>query len=308
MREDDWERLRKAMHRHRLQPFKLARVMYGYVWILVYVAALSVAVGVYSRTLVEAYHWPMLSLSSVQAFFSAITFALTLLLVFKTNSSYARWWEARKDVGQLVSLAHNIVRQGVAYIPPHQAHLVHALARWAAAAMWVVKSTVRPLVAGQLRNELRGVLLPAELEWLLEQSHRPLALGQALSSIVAASDMDPMAKSRLDTMLSLYTFEFGACGRIYNTAIPFCYTRHTSRFLMVYLTLLPLLLWPMAGWASPPLAVVIAFLLLGVENIGAFIEEPFHVIAFDTFCSAVHRDIRGIIKMHDSIGNVPIHQ
>lgn len=23
MREDDWERLRKAMHRHRLQPFKL---------------------------------------------------------------------------------------------------------------------------------------------------------------------------------------------------------------------------------------------------------------------------------------------
>jgi predicted membrane chloride channel (bestrophin family) len=48
---------------------------------------------------------------------------------------------------------------------------------------------------------------------------------QALSSIVAASDMDPMAKTRLDGMLTLYTFEFGACGRIYNTAIPFCYTR-----------------------------------------------------------------------------------
>jgi hypothetical protein len=41
--------------------------------------------------------------------------------------------------------------------------------------------------------------------------------------------------------------------------------------------LLPLLLRPMSGWVSPPLAVVIAFLLLGVENIGAFIEEPFHV-------------------------------
>lgn len=57
------------------------------------------------------YQWPMLGLQPVQTFFSAITFALTLLLVFKTNSSYARWWEARKDVGQLVSLAHNIVRQ-----------------------------------------------------------------------------------------------------------------------------------------------------------------------------------------------------
>jgi hypothetical protein len=74
-------------------------------------------------------------------------------------------------------------------MPAHQAHLAHALARWASAAMWVVKSTVRPLVAGQLRNELSGVLLPAELEWLLEQPHRPLALGQvgACASSVALS-------------------------------------------------------------------------------------------------------------------------
>lgn len=85
--------------------------MFGYFWILLYVAALSVAVGVYYKTLVRVYGWPMLSLQSVQTFFSAVTFALTLLLVFKTNSSYARWWEARKDVGQLVSLAHNIARQ-----------------------------------------------------------------------------------------------------------------------------------------------------------------------------------------------------
>jgi predicted membrane chloride channel (bestrophin family) len=61
--------------------------------------------------LLQWYNWPMLGIQSVQTFFSAITFALTLLLVFKTNSSYARWWEARKDVGQLVSLVQDIVRQ-----------------------------------------------------------------------------------------------------------------------------------------------------------------------------------------------------
>lgn len=120
---------------------------------------------------------------------------------------------------------------------------------------------------------------------------------------------------------------------------------------------LPLLLWPLAGWASPVLAVLIAFLLLGVENIGCFIEEPFHVsgrnvvcmpspsslrpswhevvgkipagagtqfiqivvfwpgntlfcpplcvcvlqvVAFDTFCSAVQRDVQNILAMHDN--------
>lgn len=57
-----------------------------------------------------------------------------------------------------------------------------------------------------------------------------------------------------------------------------CPQAHKS--LMCYLTLMPLLLWPMSGWASPFLSVVIAFLLLGVENIGAYIEEPFHVSCY----------------------------
>lgn len=68
--------------------------------------------------------------------------------------------------------------QAVAYFPPHQAQLTHALARWASAAMWVVKFTVRPAAAGQLRDELMGVLQPQELDWLLAQPHMPLALGQ----------------------------------------------------------------------------------------------------------------------------------
>eukprot|EP00879_Flechtneria_rotunda_P031097 GHRR01033941.1.p1 GENE.GHRR01033941.1~~GHRR01033941.1.p1 ORF type:complete len:228 (+),score=50.69 GHRR01033941.1:112-795(+) len=117
MKEEDWSRLRRATYRHKLQPCKLARVMLGYFWILVYVAVLTVAVGLYSSIAVQYYGWPMLSLQSVQTFFSAITFALTLLLVFKTNSSYARWWEARKDVGQLVSCAHNLVRQVCRQMP-----------------------------------------------------------------------------------------------------------------------------------------------------------------------------------------------
>jgi hypothetical protein len=52
----------------------------------------------------------MLSVAAVETFFSAITFALTLLLVFKTNSCYARWWEARSKVGLLTSTAHDLAR------------------------------------------------------------------------------------------------------------------------------------------------------------------------------------------------------
>lgn len=46
---------------------------------------------------------------------------------------------------------------------------------------------------------------------------------------------------------------------------------------MVYLLLMPIMLWPSCGWATPVLSLISAFLLLGVENIGAQIEEPFSV-------------------------------
>jgi hypothetical protein len=70
-----------------------------------------------------------------------------------------------------------------------------------------------------------GVLNPEEITWLMSQPHKQLALGQALSSIVAAADVDPMVKANLDQMLAKHTFTFGAFGRIYNTAIPSAYTR-----------------------------------------------------------------------------------
>jgi hypothetical protein len=56
--------------------------------------------------------------------------------------------------------------QAVAYIPPHQAHLIHAVARWSAAAMWVGKALVRQ--GAPLREELRGE----------DASQMPLVLSQ----------------------------------------------------------------------------------------------------------------------------------
>jgi predicted membrane chloride channel (bestrophin family) len=56
-----------------------------------------------------------------------------------------------------------------------------------------------------------------------------------------------------------------------------CFCRHTSRFLLCYIHCLPLLLWPLAEWGSPVLAVMISFLVLGIEGISSYIEEPFHV-------------------------------
>lgn len=55
----------------------------------------------------------------------------------------------------------------------------------------------------------------------------------------------------------------------------FVENRHTARFLLIWLSLLPFGLWSTIGWAMVPTNVLIAALLLGIEEIGVQIEEPF---------------------------------
>ena len=59
---------------------------------------------------------------------------------------------------------------------------------------------------------------------------------------------------------------------------PLMSCRHTSRFLVIWLCFLPFTLWRACHWVMVPAAVTIAFLLLGVEEIGVQIEEPFGIL------------------------------
>lgn len=114
----------------------------------------------------------MMTIQCVQTFFSAITFALTLMLVFKNNTTYGRWLDACRSLGVLTSTAHNLARQSVAFFPPHQAHLTAAMLRWSAASMWAVKALVRPNAL--LQEELKG----EESVWQRPQPARIPANGQ----------------------------------------------------------------------------------------------------------------------------------
>lgn len=56
-----------------------------------------------------------------------------------------------------------------------------------------------------------------------------------------------------------------------------CFCRHTSQFLIIWLTFVPLGLWTVCEWFTPVVCCVVSFLLLGIENIGIQIEQPFKV-------------------------------
>ncbi len=89
--------------------------------------------------------------------------------------------------------------------------------------------------------------------------------------------------------------------------IHMCMCRHTSRFLIIWLTFLPFAVWPVYGWATPGITAVITFLLVGVENIGIQIEQPFAVIAMDYICASCRASIEEMMQSRHGASLQQLH-
>ena len=61
--------------------------------------------------------------------------------------------------------------------------------------------------------------------------------------------------------------------------------------------LLPLALWPGYGWLTVPIIALVSFVLLGIEEIGVEIEEPFSILALDKLCKDVERHVTDMLAM-----------
>jgi hypothetical protein len=112
----------------------------------------------------------------------------------------------------------------------------------------------------------------------------------AMSAALRKAKLDPIDRARIDASITTLVDLTGACERIFKSPVPLVYTRHTSRFLALFLIFLPFGIWPTMGdswnhWATVPAADIVAFFLLGIEEIGIQIEEPFSILPIEAFCN-----------------------
>ena len=75
---------------------------------LIYIGAFSLALAF----LVIEYGSHIIVLKDLVAVYSLVGFVISLLLVFRTNTAYDRWWEGRKKWGGFVNESHCTFGQG----------------------------------------------------------------------------------------------------------------------------------------------------------------------------------------------------
>jgi hypothetical protein len=114
----------------------------------------------------------------------------------------------------------------------------------------------------------------------------------------------PIHFSRKDAInKTIFNIEdsLGGSSRIVEAPIPLVYTRHTARFLAVWLLALPLGLYGQFGgsWnhcAMIPATAFISMCLLGIEELATQLEEPFTILPMQVFCDTVRSDCDEIVS------------
>jgi putative membrane protein len=226
-------------------------------------------------TYADDHLWPHLRLlKGTIAVHSLVGVVLGLLLVFRTNTAYERWWEGRRIWGAFINDARTLAFKLRVFLPRERTADREFFAVMIPNYVFAVKEHLR---AGVRWDELEnpGGLLDA----LPRTGHVPNALGCLLYERVAQLHREGVIRPEqlyvLDKELKALTDHLGACERIRNTPIPYSYSLFLKKFLFFYSISLPLGLIPDFRYVAVPIVVAVFYLLVSLEILAEEIEDPF---------------------------------
>lgn len=242
-------------------------------------APMLVVMCVYSGIVayLELEYWQLSDKSYVRnipVMHSMLGFAISMLLVFRTNTAYDRWWEGRKFWGQLVNNSRNLAMKISTFIKTDETDAP------------VFFRELIPAYAFALHQHLRKNGFDekrfGEIEHLKTldfDKHVPNQLARMMfektSQLFKRKIITGEELLFLNNELQGFTDICGACERIKNTPIPYSYSAFIKKFIFIYTMTLPFGYVFQLGYYVIPVVAFIFYVLASLEIIAEEIEDPF---------------------------------
>lgn len=231
---------------------------------------------------------------------------LGLLLVFRTNTAYERFWEGWKLAGTLVFTGRNLARKILINIPERSSDDLQE------------KITHMRIVGGfytainlHLRREgvndrLKEIVSPDQYAELQTATNMPLKITKWLSEYINKlynqKYIDTIQLEAHNKLVDQLVECLSCCERILAAPMPNAYSTHLKHLLILYCFALPFQLVKDLHWWTIPTVGVVTFALFGIEAIGLEIENPFgydaNDIPLDNLAKKLQNDIEQLIDSH----------
>ncbi|WP_029002886.1 bestrophin family protein [Azorhizobium doebereinerae] len=240
--------------------------------------------------------------------FALIGIALSIFLGFRNSACYERWWEARKQWGELVIACRTLARQtillegrGEGRGERTRAELVHL----AISLTYALLMHLRP--GGDARRIFAH--LPEEARAGIQASrNRPdfilRRIGATLSDARRQGLLSDIEFSIIDGTVNHLASAVASCERILTTPVPFAYTLLLHRTAYVFCFLLPFGFADLIGWLAPFAAGMVAYTFFGLDMLSDELEEPFGELPNDLPIAAIADTIA--INLREALGETDL--
>lgn len=206
---------------------------------------------------------------------SLLGFVLSLLLVFRTNTAYDRWWEARKQWGTLTNISRSLAYKMNAFLETDD-KVNRSFYR---KTIPLYAETLYTFLHSDYTKFMLDEVLHPELKNLDDQKHGPNQVASLIfkntNSLYKDGKITGDQFIIINDELQSFTNVCGACERIKNTPIPLSYNAFIKKFIIIYTATLPMGYVFSIGYFVIAAVPFIFYVLTSLELIGESIEEPF---------------------------------
>lgn len=231
-------------------------------------------------------------LNNIGVMHGVLGFVISLLLVFRTNTAYDRWWEGRKLWGALTNSSRNLAIKLHVYL---QSEDDKAFFRRSI-----------PSFAYALKNHLRENEDYHEIDPVLDlrpNHHLPNQIASKIFERVVSLQNEKTLSAEqvwmLNEEMKSFTDICGACERIKNTPIPYTYSVFIKKFIVFYVTTLPFGWVNSLGYFIIPVICLILYAMASLELIAEEIENPFGTdeddLPIDQICHNIEKHVGEIL-------------
>lgn len=222
---------------------------------------------------------------------------ISLLLGFRSNQAYDRWWEARHIWGSIVNDSRTLARQimNFTYSSYDTQELIAFRERMIRRQIAWNYCLARHLRGQKSTRVLEKYLSREELEYVYRVDHVPSALldlmSRDLSLALEEGWINRFQQVEIDRTLSRLCDAMGKCERIKNTVFPSTYSLYIHIALLFFIALLPFGVIEYFGLFEVPLVVAISACFLLIEKMAIHLQDPFENKPTDTPMTTISRSI-----------------
>jgi putative membrane protein len=238
-------------------------------------------------------------LKSIPIVHGLLGFVISMLLVFRTNTAYDRWWEGRKLWGSLVNNSRNLAIKLHALLPADDTLHRNFFKKIIPAYAYALKK--------HLGHETTRVALfendPVLEQQINKEKHVPNQIASLMFARIQQLHKEGIVSGDqlivLNGELSSFTDICGACERIKNTPIPYSYSAFIKKFIFFYVMTLPFGYVFSLGYYVVPVVIFVFYVLASLEIIAEEIEDPFggdeNDLPLDKIAANIHKHVGEII-------------